>query len=79
MNPVQIHRIVLQWAYQSHTNIIIPPKTTPKALSIEDEKERTSGHQKKPLMPEPKRTGQHQEPGKERQDTQVVSLPNTTL
>ena len=39
MNPVQIHRIVLQWAYQSHTNIIIPPKTTPKALSIEDEKE----------------------------------------
>ena len=37
MNPVQIHRIVLQWAYQSHTNIIIPPKTTPKALSIEDE------------------------------------------
>ena len=37
MNPVQIHRIVLLLAYQSHTNIIIPPKTTLKALSIEDE------------------------------------------
>ena len=33
MNPVQIHRIVLLLAYQSHTNIIIPPKIQPPNLS----------------------------------------------
>ena len=33
MNPVQIHRIVLLLAYQSHTNIIIPPKIQPPILS----------------------------------------------
>jgi hypothetical protein len=54
-----------------------PPGNIVKPLPLKRWK-RTSGHQKKPLMPEPKRTGQHQEPGKERQDTQVVSLPNPT-
>jgi hypothetical protein len=49
-----------------------PSEAIPGAFFFFRKKEKT-------LMHEPKRTGQHQEPGKERQYTQVVPLPNPTL
>ena len=38
-----------------------------------------NGHQKKPLMPEPKRTGQHQEPVQGKLGTKAVIEPTLYL